>query len=213
MSDKSVAEKNLTVIVAHDYICPWCWVGWFQALRLKNEFPQLEFDWRGYELLPEGRFEMAPFKGPRERDPSRPLSRFELHAQSEGVAYNPFRTIGAIRSHNALEGAEYAKQKGAAAFEKYNEGVYRAYWEGMRDISDINVLKEIALNAGLDAEEFSSAVAERRYHDRIVPFDDEAYADDITHVPTFQFRGERAAEAPYSTIRDLAQRFLVWYDK
>lgn len=208
-----MSEKNLTVIVTHDYICPWCWVGWFQAERLKREFPQIAFDWRGYELLPEGRFEMKPFSGPKPRDPTRPLSRFELFAQCEGVPYNPFRTIGGIRSHNALEGAEYAKAQGTEPFEKYNEGVYRAYWEAMRDISDLNVLGEIAGAASLDTEDFIRAVTERRYADKIVPFDDEAYADDITHVPTFQFRGERAAEAPYSTIRDLTQRFLIWYDK
>lgn len=208
-----MSENNLTVIVAHDYICPWCWVGYFQAARLKNEFPQIRFDWRGYELLPEGRFEIPQFKDPKPRDPSRPLSRFELHAQSEGVAYNPFRTIGAVRSHNALEGAEFAKAFGEEAFDRYNEGVYRAYWEGMRDISSLEVLGEIAAGAGLDPAEFDRAVSERRFADRIVPFDDEAYADDITHVPTFQFRGERAAEAPYSTIRDMAQRFLIWYDK
>lgn len=208
-----MSEKKLTVVVAHDYICPWCWVGYFQAVRLKNEFPQLSFDWRGYELLPEGRFDIPEFKGPKPRDPSRPLSRFELHAQSEGVPYNPFRTIGAVRSHNALEGAEFAKQFGEDAFDKYNEGVYRAYWEGMKDISSLDVLSEAAAGAGLDPAEFAKAVSERKFEDKIVPFDDEAYADDITHVPTFQFRGERAAEAPYSTIRDLAQRFLIWYDK
>lgn len=208
-----MSEKNLTVIVAHDYICPWCWVGYFQAERLKNEFPQLRFDWVGYELLPEGRFEIAPFKGPKPRDPTRPLSRFELHAQSEGVPYNPFRTIGAVRSHNALEGAEFAKLSGPDAFDKYNEGVYRAYWEGMRDISDMAVLSEIAGQAGLDTAAFAEAVSERRFEEKIVPFDDDAYARDITHVPTFAFRGERAAEAPYSTIRDLAMRFLIWYDK
>ncbi len=44
-------------------------------------------------------------------------------------------------------------------------------------------------------------------------FDDDAYAADVTHVPTFLFRGERCAEAPYSAIHDLAQRYLIWYDK
>src|SRR5579883_458973 len=208
-----MTEKNLTVIVAHDYICPWCWVGWFQAERLKREFPQLSFDWRGYELNPEGRFELKPFTGPKPRDPSRPLSRFELHAQCEGVPYNPFRTIGSIRSHNALEGAEYAKEQGVEPFERYNEAVYRAYWEAMRDISDIGVLKEIAAGAGLNPEDFAKAVAEKRYNDKIVPFNEEAYADGITHVPTFRYRGEQAARSPYSTLRDLTQRFLVWYDK
>jgi predicted DsbA family dithiol-disulfide isomerase len=206
------SDSKLTVIVAHDYICPWCWVGYFQAKRLEAEFPQITLDWRGYELLPEGRFE-APVFTPREPDPERPLNRFELHAQSEGVPYNAYRPIGFVFSHNALEGAEYAKAQGKLQFDHYNEGVYRAFWEQSKDISDVQVLANIASNSGLNRDDFVSALHEKRFNDLIVPFDDEAYADDITHVPTFKFRGERAAEAPYAIIRNLTERFLTWYDK
>ena len=209
----SEEQPMLTVTIAHDYICPWCWVGFFQAKRLQNEFPQITLDWRGYELIPEERFPIPPFTGPKPRDPARPLSRFELFAQSEGVPFNPVRTIGAVRSHNALEGAEFAKEHGVEAFDRYNEGVYRAYWEKMQDISDKTLLRGIAREAGLDDEVFAAAVTERRYDAQIVPFDDEAYAEDITHVPTFKFRGERCAEAPYAVIRDLTLRYLIWYDK
>jgi predicted DsbA family dithiol-disulfide isomerase len=209
MSDKT----KLTVEVIHDYICPWCWVGYFQAKRLEAEFPKITLDWKGYELLPEGRFDVPAFAGPKERDPAKPLSRFEIHAQSEGVPYNPNRSIGFVFSHDALEGAEFAKAIGPKEFDSYNEGVYRAYWERSEDISDLTVLSKIAGEAELNVDEFAIAVQEKRFNHLIVPFDDEAYADDITHVPTFRYRGERTAEAPYAVIRDLTQRFLTWYDK
>ena len=49
-----MSETNkLSVTIAHDYLCPWCWVGYFHALRLKEEFPKIEQIWVGYELLPE----------------------------------------------------------------------------------------------------------------------------------------------------------------
>jgi len=205
-------EKNLTITVAHDYICPWCWVGFFHAKRLAEEFPQIKLDWRGYELLPEGRFE-APVFTQKVPDPDRPLNRFEIFAQNEGVEYNAYRPIGFVFSHNALEGAEYAKAQGKLEFEAYNEGVYRSYWEKSLDISDPEVLANIASDAGLNRNDFVSALHEKRFNHLIVPFDDEAYADDITHVPTFRFRGERVAEAPYAIIKNLTERFLTWYDK
>jgi predicted DsbA family dithiol-disulfide isomerase len=45
-------DTSLTVTIAHDYQCPWCWIGLLQAKRLKQEFPSIALDWQGYELLP-----------------------------------------------------------------------------------------------------------------------------------------------------------------
>ena len=145
--------------------------------------------------------------------PAKPPSRFDLFAEAEGHPVPEGRTIGIIRTHNALEGAEFVKEQAPDCFDRYNEAVYRAFWERSEDISDLDVLGSIAHNAGLDKAAFVEAVAAKKYHGKIVRFDDDAYADDITHVPTFKFRGERCAEAPYSTIRELAERYLIWYDK
>ena len=177
-----------------------------------EEFPQITQDWRGYELLPEELGPLPDFK-PQPRDPTKPPSRFEAFAEAEGHPVPEGRTIGVIRTHNALEGAEFVKEHAPDCFPRYNEAVYRAFWERSEDISDLNTLGSIAHNAGLERAAFVEAVAAKKYHSKIVRFDDDAYADDITHVPTFQFRGERCAEAPYATIREMAERFLIWYEK
>lgn len=208
-------EKTLVVTVAHDYLCPWCWVGFFQAQKLAQEFPQLTLDWRGYELLPE---ELGPMPdySPKPKTPNPMPTRFEAFAASEGVPLYD-RTIGAVRTHNALQGAEWMKDKHPAHFDAYNEAVYRAYWERSDDISNLDILGNLVASIGLDGrgvmDDFLRSVSSKTYRDKIVRFDDDAYAADVTHVPTFIFRGERCAEAPYSTIRDLASRFLLWYDK
>ncbi|MBV9850505.1 MAG: DsbA family protein [Armatimonadetes bacterium] len=206
------SSKDLTVTIAHDYLCPWCWVGFFHAKKLREEFPQITLDWRGYELLPEELGPLPDYK-PKPRDSSRPPSRFEAFAEAEGHPVPEGRTLGVIRSHLALEGAEYVKDKAPDCFDRYNEAIYRAFWERSEDISDPDVLGAIAHNAGLDKAGFLNAVRARKYDAKIVRFDQDAYADDITHVPTFRFRGERCAEAPYATIREMAERFLIWYDK
>lgn len=202
----------MKVTICHDYLCPWCWVGFFHARRLREDFPQITLDWRGYELLPEELGPLPDYK-PQPRDPGQPPSRFEAFAEAEGHPVPAGRTIGVVRTHAALEGAEFVKEQAPDCFDRYNEAVYRAFWERSEDISDLDVLGAIARNAGLDQAAFLDAVRAKKYHAQIVRFDEDAYADDITHVPTFQFRGERCAEAPYATIRELAERFLVWYDK
>jgi predicted DsbA family dithiol-disulfide isomerase len=207
-----MAANDLTVTIAHDYLCPWCWVGFFQARRLREEFPQIRQVWRGFELLPEELGPLPDFQ-PAPPAPDRPPSRFDLFSQAEGAPVPAGRTVGAVRTHAALEGAAYAQERAPHRFDAYNEAVYRAFWERSEDISDPEVLGRLAAGAGLDRDDFLRAVSSRAYHDQIVRFDDDAYAADVTHVPTFLFRGERCAEAPYATIRDLAQRYLVWYDK
>jgi predicted DsbA family dithiol-disulfide isomerase len=204
-------SSPLTVTIAHDYLCPWCWVGYFHARRLKDEFPHIQQVWVGYELIPEELGPLPDYK-PKPRDPEHP-TRLEVFAESEGIAIPENRSIGVIRTHSALEGAEWFKENAPGRFDDYNGAVYRAFWERSVDISDLSTLTEIAVEAGADENAFREAVESKRYHDRIVRFDADANARDITHVPTFIFRGERCAEAPYSTIRDLASRFVVWYDK
>jgi len=207
-----MAENSLTVTIAHDYLCPWCWVGFFQAQKLREEFPQIRQIWQGYELLPE---ELGPLPtfDPHPKDPDAPPSRFELFSQAEDAPVPEGRTIGIVRTHNALEGAAYVQDKAPELFPAYNEAVYRAFWEHSEDISDLAVLGRLAESVGLGTDLFLAAVSSKAYYDEIVRFDDDAYAADITHVPTFLFRGERCAEAPYTTIKELAERYLVWYDK
>ena len=207
-----MSETNkLSVTIAHDYLCPWCWVGYFHALRLKEEFPKIEQIWVGYELLPEELGPLPDFK-PRPRDRENP-SRFDLFTDSEEVIIPDGRTVGIIRTHNALEGAEWFKEHAPDRFDDYNGAVYRGFWQHSVDISDLTLLTEIARDNGADPDSFRSALEAKQYHDKIVRFDDDAYAADVTHVPTVIFRGERCAEAPYSTVQELASRYLIWYDK
>jgi predicted DsbA family dithiol-disulfide isomerase len=204
--------NKLKVTIAHDYLCPWCWVGFLQAKRLKEEFPQIAQVWQGYELLPEELGPLPDYK-PSPKDPTAPPTRFELFSVAENAPVPAGRTIGGVRTHFALEGAAYVQDKAPEGFDGYNEAVYRAFWERSEDISDLDVLGKLAVGAGLDKNDFLTAVSSKAYYDQIVRFDDDAYAADVTHVPTFLFRGERCAEAPYATIRDLAERYLIWYDK
>jgi predicted DsbA family dithiol-disulfide isomerase len=197
-------SKDLTVIVAHDYQCPWSYLSLFQAQKLKKDFPQLTLDWRGYELVPNGKDDLA--------ERPQPSERFKTLSKLDGLPM-PLHWPEVITAHAPLEGAEYVKENKLEAFDQYNEAVYRAFWEEGKDISDLKILETIAKNIGLDTNDFLQSIAAKKYAGKIIPFREAAYADGITHVTAFRFRGEQCAEAPYSTIRDLTQRFIAWYDK
>ncbi len=206
-SDQFQLGTLTSVVLIHDYLCPWCWVGFLHARRLADEFG-LVFDWRGFELIPPGMDFSAPPPRPAESDaPPRPPGRFEQFLVEEGIEMRSPRPAFA-RSHRALLGAEFARAENK--FDAYNEAVYRAYWEERHDISDPAVLERLAATASLDPAAFSASVNTERFAENIVPFDDEAYALGIRHVPTFLFGAEeKLAEANYSDLAHAADRFLA----
>lgn len=226
-SDKFEWGSLTTITLYHDMLCPWCWVGFFHAQKLTQEF-SVTFDWRGAELIPPG---MAYEPGPpkpapdpnappppsvqalREPPTPTPASRFDLFAEAEGIAMPSPRPPFA-RTHHALLGGEWANAQGPEVFDVYNEAVYRAFWEKRANIAEVSVLGEIAASVGLDAVALQESIKSGQYENNIIPFDDDAYAMGIRHVPTFLFNAEeKLAEAPYADLARATERFLIRAEK
>jgi predicted DsbA family dithiol-disulfide isomerase len=68
-----------------------------------------------------------------------------------------------INSRPALQAAEFAREQGH--FEQMHHELFRAYWDEGHDVSDIAVLREIALRAGIDAAAMEAAVTANRFGD------------------------------------------------
>ena len=199
------------IILFHDYLCPWCWVGFFHAERLAAELGVV-FDWRGAELYPPELEPERPSKpGPLPlRNSNRTKTRFDLFCESEQILV-PEPRPGFVRTHRALLGAEFVKASTNYATElAWHEAIYRAYWERCEDIESWEVLAEIGKQLGLDAEALLAAIDAEQGVENILAFDDGAYAKGIRHVPTFIFGTEELlAEAHYIELAYATQRFLV----
>ncbi len=193
------------LVVAHDVICPWCWVGRIQAKRLLIEFPSLELVWKGYELLPEGMLYTPAAADPLETKKPKTPTRFELLLAADGLVL-PERTIPRSISRLALEGSEFALTAGKQ--EKYLDELYLAYWEGSKDIANIAVLIEVAEQTGLDIAQFALALDKRTFRDTVIEYDEPAHAAGIWNVPTFMFPEAWVAEQPYKVLRDMTERFV-----
>lgn len=210
-SGKFAFGSLTTITLYHDYICPWCYTGFFHALKLMKQYG-VNFDWRGTELIPPS-MDYTP-AAPKPVDPNAPPppppkpSRFDLFAEAEGFV-PPKPRPSFVRSHRALLGQEFAWRQGVAATVAYNEAVYRGFWEEQVDISNLDLLTELAVRAGLDGTAFEAAVTAEQDVENIVPFDDDAYATGIRHVPLFLFGGEELlTEAPYTSLAAACDNFL-----
>ncbi|MFM2222924.1 MAG: hypothetical protein RLZZ78_1181 [Armatimonadota bacterium] len=198
------------VVLYHDIVCPWCYVGLFQAARLEEQFG-IEITWLGAELFPPDLDGPPSNPGPRPaivRDPAKP-NRFDDFAAAEGVSVSDVRP-GFVRSHRALLALEFAKTLGHEAFNLLNTAIYKAYWETYADIENIDVLRDIASGVGIDADAMAAAVANEAFADQILPFDDGAYGAGVRNVPTFIFgANEVLAEANYDDLARAMERFLL----
>jgi len=190
---------SLTIPVAHDFICPWCWVGLLQSKRLENEFG-VNFEWFGFELLPESM--EWPDRQPEPDPPAnRPptLSRFQFLLAADDIEMPAVDRPKKMRSFNAHQAVEYAKTEGVA--NSLVEALYRAYWERGEEINNLDVLRKIAEGIVRDVGAMAQAIESRTFKANIVDYDEPAYAVGIYNVPTFTIAGERYAEQPYSALR------------
>lgn len=190
----------LVIPIAHDFTCPWCWVGLFQAKRLKAEFG-VHIEWRGYELWPE-ELDWPEYR-PAAALPNRPPtpSRLDFLKLMDGVEVPALERPKRMRVHAALEAVEFFKEHLPERVDEFVETVYRAYWERGERIGDVEVLAALASPFRVDADEFPDSLVSRRYRDRVVHFDAPSYKVGIFNVPTFWIGGERYAEQPYVVLQ------------
>jgi riboflavin biosynthesis pyrimidine reductase/predicted DsbA family dithiol-disulfide isomerase len=183
---------SLTIPVAHDFVCEWCWIGLHQAARMRREFG-VAIEWRGYELYP-ATLDSESVAKPTPIPLDKPLtpSRLTLAFAAQGL--KPVRRPVAD-THAAHEAVEFAKLSGAQ--DELVERIYRAYWAEGQDISMISILLDAARGVVDDLEGLEVAIRERRFAQNITPFNDPAYDTGVFNLPTFWIGGERYAEQPW----------------
>jgi len=189
----------MVIPVAHDFTCPWCWVGLQQAKQLQAEFG-VQIEWLGYELWPEElewppALPTAPVTTERPKTPTRMDLAYAAQGMEPPTAPRPKR----MRIHNAHEAVEYTKTEGTA--NQMVETLYEAYWLKGLEINDPKVIADLAGSFIKNVPEMLKALEERRFKDKIIGFDEPAYATSVYNVPTFIIDGVPYAEQPYAVLR------------
>lgn len=195
----------MTIRVAHDFNCPWCWVGLFQAQRLEREFG-ITVEWVAYELFPkdmEWDYSSCPIE-PRNK-PSTP-GRFAIHSFAEGIAIPKVDRPFEQRTYNAHQAVEYAKTEGVA--NALVERLYRAHWEEGKDINTLEALECEAAGIVADIPAMIRAIEEDRFGDQVTDFDQPAHEAGVYNLPTFFIGDQRLAEQPYRKIKAAMEKLL-----
>jgi predicted DsbA family dithiol-disulfide isomerase len=184
----------MRVDIWSDVICPWCYVGKARFEKALSSFPhrdEVEVVYHSFELDPS-----SP-RGQRESNLAMLSKKFgksqaealemDDHvgslARTEGLGFDSGRPVGnTFDIHRVLHlGLDRGVQQ------ELLSAVNEAYFARARDVFDHGVLTEIAVGAGLDADEVGKVLDGDGYADEVRQDELQAQQIGISGVPFFVF--------------------------
>jgi predicted DsbA family dithiol-disulfide isomerase len=138
--------------VFSDFVCPWCLIGTHRLERVLDDLGMIEstrIRYRPFMLdpntPPEGKNIHDDLKKKYGRDPGPLFARVESEAKSSGIRLDLSkqpRMVPTARAHTLMRHTEIARQHALA------KDLFEAYFLEAVDISDIDVLVELATPHG-----------------------------------------------------------------
>jgi predicted DsbA family dithiol-disulfide isomerase len=163
--------------------------------RLKQSHA-VEVVWRSYELRPEGSPPVPEWYKERIRAHRPQLEAIAREHYGLELDSGPF----GINSRKALIGAKFAEAQGVG--DRYHDMVFRAYWQHARSVAESEVLREIAVSVGLNADEFSAALNDPAYESLVLADEEQAMSIGLQGVPALIFAGRYLVSGaqPYDVL-------------
>ena len=154
-----MADHIVEVDVVSDIMCPWCYIGkrrLEKALTLIEPGIEVEINWRPYQLDPT-----IPAEG---RDRQKYLSQKFGAPEQIAAVYDPVREAGEVEeipfnfegitlSPNTLDAhrlIRWAMESGLQ--DDMSERLFKAYFIEGQDLSDNEVLLDLAVEVGLERD-------------------------------------------------------------
>jgi len=201
-----MSDKKIKIIAYSDYICPFCYIGYLRAERLKKQF-NLEVEWRPFEIHPE-----TPKEGVNIAFLPFPTGYMEMVmanvkrlAAEEGVVLKLSEKFP--NSHLALTISEFARKKGK--LDDFHRLVLEKYWLEGEDIGDLDFLISLAESIGLERDEILNYLETNEPNDILKEDLLELRKFGINGVPTFFIGDEIVIGAqPYETFERVIKKTI-----
>jgi predicted DsbA family dithiol-disulfide isomerase len=200
-------ERHVRVEIWSDVVCPWCYLGKRRFEKAMASFPHpVEVVYRSFELDPSaptsGGHRTVDWLARRYGGPDH-VAAMQSHVRDLGLAEGLdlrleetfyVKTVDAHRLlHLALD------QGGPELQARLNESLMAANFTEVRDLSDHAVLRQVALDAGLEPHAVDDVLRTDRYRDAVRADVDQASAYGATGVPFFVLEGAYAVSGAQST--------------
>jgi predicted DsbA family dithiol-disulfide isomerase len=150
--------------------------------QFSDEF-HVDVTWWPFELHPETPPEGRDLTALVERRGSEYRDHLRSYAAEAGITLASNRHLS--NSHRSLELAEFARDRGK--FDAVHDALFKVYFEEARDVGDLDVLLQVAADAGLDPEEFRFETLIGRYAALVDQATATAREKGVTSTPTMIF--------------------------
>lgn len=186
----------MQIDVISDTVCPWCYIGKRRLERAIRLRPQIEFQvrWRPFQLDPATPAEGVDRKTYIERkfgssDKIKPIHAALLKAgDDEGINFafeRIARTPNTINSHRLIRWSQAMGFQDALV-----ERLFKGYFVEGADIGQIEVLKSLGADAGMDPELVEDLLNSDIDLEKVQHEDSMARKIGISGVPTFLIGGK-----------------------
>lgn len=183
----------LRIDIVSDIVCPWCVVGYRQlAEALKQTHTAHEIHWHPFELNPD-----MPEEGQNLREhimekygssqQESDTSRVRITEAGAEVGFE-FNFTDDTRMHNTFKAHQllhWAADYGLK--HELKQALFAAHFTDNRNISDEEVLADIAEDVGLDREQALAVLADQRYAEVVRTAEQQMQQQGIQSVPAVIF--------------------------
>lgn len=195
-------ENKMKVEVWSDVMCPFCYIGKRNYEKAYQQFADandIELIWKSFQLDPtisenpayrvDAYEYLSTRKGISKEHVAQMHEQVTGIAASAGLEFHLDKTVMAnsFKAHRLIQ---LAKEKGLG--DLLEENLFYANFTEGKDFSDTNILKEIALNTGLTAEDVDKALSDQVYADKVTQDIQRAREIGVGGVPFFVFDNKYA---------------------
>lgn len=187
------SQKPLRIDIVSDVVCPWCVIGYRQlAEALEQTKTPHEIHWHPFELNAN-----MPIEGQNMREhiiekygstkQESDASRVRLTDAGDEVGFE-FNFNDDTRMHNTFnlhQLLHWADQQGR--MHELKQALFAAHFTHNRNISDINVLADIAAETGLDRNEALAVLEDQRFAQEVREAEKHWQQQGIQSVPAIIF--------------------------
>ena len=212
----STAKKLIRIDIVSDVVCPWCVVGYKQLDEaLKQTQTDYEIHWHPFELNPN-----MPAEGQNMREHI--IEKYGSSAQESDASRVRITEAGAevgfdfnftddMRMHNTFnlhQLLHWAQPQGR--MHDLKQALFTAHFTEGRNISNNEVLADIAAEIGLDRTEASAVLEDQRFAQDVCELEQHWQRQGVQSVPAIIFNerhlvsGAQGVENFTSILKQLA---------
>jgi len=221
--------EKLTIDIYSDVMCPWCAIGYGQLTQALTQLEgeiDAEVRWRPFELNPdmpkEGEEQEVYARrkyGRSAEEGAKVRSRMKAVAESAGVSLNyegdedpaPAAMVWNTRDCHKLLGLAL-EQAGPEVQTELKLALFKAHFNGRKDLSDREVLLDIAASIGMHREAAKAAFDDEALEARVVAEERAAWDANISGVPAmiinekFMVPGAQGPETYVNVLRKVVEK-------